>query len=235
MARRPRFPFSDFPLHVVQRGNDRHACFFSERDYRFYLKLLQESCAHCGVLVHAYVLMTNHVHLLLTPLAAGAVSKLMQSTGARYVRYVNRTTGRTGTLWEGRYRASLVESDRHLLAACRYIDLNPVRAGLVARVSDYRWSGYGALAGFRRDPLITPHCALEQLGVPVEPSYARWCAEGDSDADVSALRDATAGELAFGSDAFKRRVEAATLRPTSRRRPGFAARPKTRRAAYWEQ
>ena len=234
MARRPRFPISDSPLHVVQRGNDRRACFFSERDYRLYLKLLHESCVRCGVLVHAYVLMTNHVHLLLTPLAAGAVSRMMQLAGARYVRYVNRTTGRTGTLWEGRYRASLIESDRHLLAACRYIDLNPVRAGLVPRASDYRWSGYGALTGIRRDSLVTPHCALEQLGVPVQTSYARWCAEGDSDADVRGLRDATAGELAFGSDAFKQRIEAATLRPTSRRRSGFAPRAKGERVATWD-
>jgi putative transposase len=172
MSRRPRLLLTDLPLHVVQRGNDRQACFFNERDYGFYLESLAESCARYGVLVHAYVLMTNHVHLLLTPLAVGAVSKVMQSVGARYVRFVNLASARSGTLWEGRYHACLVACDQHLLAACRYIDLNPVRGGLVSRASDYRWSSYLALSGRRHDPLVTLHAVLDQLGRPRGPAYA---------------------------------------------------------------
>jgi putative transposase len=224
MSRRPRLLLTDLPLHVVQRGNDRQACFFNERDYGFYLESLAESCARYGVLVHAYVLMTNHVHLLLTPLAVGAVSKVMQSVGARYVRFVNLASARSGTLWEGRYHACLVACDQHLLAACRYIDLNPVRGGLVSRASDYRWSSYLALSGRRHDPLVTPHAVLDQLGRPRGPAYARWCEEGDRDNDLFGLRKATAGELAFGSDAFKTYIEATASRAMFAKPPGFPPR-----------
>jgi len=228
MARRPRFPISDLPFHVVHRGNDRHRCFFSERDYAVYLKMLTDACRNYGVLVHAYALMTNHVHLLVTPRATNAMSRTMQSVGARYVRYVNRAMSRTGTLWEGRYRACLVECDHHLLAACRYIDLNPVRAGLVARPSEYRWTSYLTLVGARHDPLITPHPALEVLGAPRGEAYARWCASGDSDTDLSELRRATVEELAFGTHAFKSQVEMQTGRATFRKPTGVqATRPRT--------
>jgi putative transposase len=140
-----------------------------------YLSALADACVSYGVFVDAYVLMTNHVDLLVTPVVPGALSRVMQSTGARYVRYVNRAFDRTGTLWEGRYHACLVACDQHALAVCRYIDLNPVRASLVQRVSDYRWSSYLALAGVRKDPLVTPHSVLDQLGTPRGPAYARWC------------------------------------------------------------
>ena len=224
MSRRPRLAVTDLPLHVVQRGNDRCTCFFQERDYRVYLEALYEACTRYGVLVHAYVLMTNQVHLLVTPRVQGAVSKAMQSVGARYMRYVNRSMARTGTLWEGRYRACLVACDQHMLAACRYIDLNPVRAGLVQRVSEYRWSSYRALAGLSRDRLVTPHAVLEQLGTPHDTAYARWCAEGDRAADVDGLREATAQELAFGSTAFKSAIEATTSRAMFAKPPGFPRR-----------
>jgi putative transposase len=224
MARRPRFPLIDFPFHVVQRGNDRHTCFFGERDYAVYLKALAEACRHYGLVVHAYVLMTNHVHLLVTPRAVDSISRTMQSVGARYVRYVNKSSSRTGTLWEGRYRACLIECDEHVLAACRYIDLNPVRAGLVARPADYRWSSYLALVGARWDPLVAPHAVLDALGRPRDEAYASWCRQGDRDEDVSELRRATNEELAFGTRQFKARVERQTGRATSRKPTGFAAR-----------
>lgn len=220
MPRRPRFLLTDLPLHVVQRGNDRQPCFFSERDFHVYLKALADASVRYRVLVHAYALMTNHVHLLVTPLAVGGVSKLMQSLGARYVKHVNETSERTGTLWEGRYKACLVARDQHVLAACRYIDLNPVRAGMVERPCDYRWSSYSALAGLRADCLVTPHASLEQLGSPSGPGYVRWCAEGIRDDDLERLRDATGRELAFGSNAFRAEIEAMTARPTFVRTPG---------------
>ena len=220
MPRRPRFALTDIPLHVVQRGNDRRPCFFRERDYRVYLKTLTELAPHHRVLVHAYVLMTNHVHLLLTPLVPGGVSKLMQTLGSRYVKYVNAAAERTGTLWEGRYKACLVARDEHVLVACRYIDLNPVRAGIARHPADYRWSSYGALAERRVDSLITRHAALDQLGMAGGSDYARWCDEIVRDEEIERIREATGRELAFGSDAFKADIETLTSRAAARRRPG---------------
>ena len=148
----------------------------------------------------------------------------MQSIGARYVRYVNESSQRTGTLWEGRYRACLVACDRHVLAARRYIDLNPVRAAMVERAADYPWSSYLSLVGERPNRLLTPHGALEQLGTPHAAAYARWCAEGDRDSDLIDLRKATAGELAFGSDAFKTQIETMTSRAAFEKPRGFPPR-----------
>jgi putative transposase len=220
MPRRPRFAITDVPLHVVQRGNARRPCFFSEADYRVYLKLLTElSCKH-DVLVHAFVLMTNHVHLLVTPRVVGGVSKLMQSLGSRYVKYVNGHLERCGTLWESRYKACLVACDQHVLAASRYIDLNPVRAGIVQHPADYRWSSYGAIAGYRHDVLVVPHPALQQLGAPGTIAYARWCEQAIEEDELKGLREATRLELAFGSEQFKTEIAAATSRATTRRRPG---------------
>ena len=219
MPRRPRYQLTDLPLHVVQRGNDRRACFFAEGDFRFYLELLGDAAARHHVLVHAYVLMTNHVHLLLTPLAPGGISKVMQSVGSRYVKAINKASNKVGTLWESRYKACLVAHDAHVLAACRYIDLNPVRAQMVRHPREYRWSSYGALTGTRADALVTPHAALEQLGSSPE-AYARWCEAGSDPLELERLRQATEHELAFGSDAFKRRIEAMSDRATVTRPPG---------------
>ena len=202
MARRPRLPLVDLPLHIVQRGNDRRRCFFEDGDYRFYLRWLAEAAARYRVSVHAYVLMTNHVHILATPLVAGGISRMMQSVGSRYVKHVNVRTGRIGTLWESRYKACLVERDAHLLAACRYIDLNPVRAGIVERPEEYCWSSYSA---------------LDQLGTPRGSAYARWCGQGVADWELDGIREATAREIAFGSNAFKAQIASLMLRdPTAR-------------------
>ena len=219
MPRRPRYQLTDFPLHVVQRGNDRRACFFDERDFRFYLQLLGEAAVRHRVLVHAYALMTNHVHLLLTPLVPGGISKVMQLVGSRYVKAINKASNKVGTLWESRYKACLVAQDRHVLAACRYIDLNPVRAQMVEHPRDYRWSSYGALVGTRVDVLVTPHAALEQLGSS-PTAYARWCEAGSDYSELDRLRQATEHELAFGSDAFKEKIESMSARATVARPPG---------------
>lgn len=223
MPRRPRFAVTGWPLHVVQRGNDRGACFFADADYRVYLKALCEAVTHYGVAVHAYVLMTNHVHLLATPFEVGAISRAMQSVGARYVAYVNGKYRRTGTLWEGRYKACLVEDDRHVLAACRYIDLNPVRAGIVSDPAVYRFSSYAGLAGLRDDALLVPHGALDILPDAPGPGYARWCGESVREDETNALRRATASELVYGGDVFKRRIEAVANRPTTPKLRGRAA------------
>ncbi|MCA1854190.1 MAG: transposase [Beggiatoa sp.] len=130
MVRLPRLSLASIPQHVIQRGNNRQACFYADEDYRFYLECLGEAARKYRVSVHAYVLMTNHVHLLMTPTSAAGMSQVMQTLGRRYVRYINYTYRRSGTLWEGRYHASLVQGDRYLLTCYRYIELNPVRANI---------------------------------------------------------------------------------------------------------
>ena len=142
MARKPRFNLPGVPQHVIQRGNNRESCFFDAEDYRCYLDALGHASKQCGCAVHAYILMTNHVHLLVTQERRDGVSAMMQSLGRRYVRYINDRHRRTGTLWEGRYKAALVDSERYLLACYRYIELNPVRAGMVELPGRYPWSSY---------------------------------------------------------------------------------------------
>ncbi len=138
MARLPRLVLPGQPHHVIQRGNNRSAIFFNEADYHFYLECLGAAIATYKAEIHAYVLMTNHVHLLVTPSSGEAIGRVMQSVGRRYVRYVNTVYRRTGTLWEGRFRSSLIDSDRYLFTCMRYIELNPVRAGIAGSPQDYR-------------------------------------------------------------------------------------------------
>jgi putative transposase len=142
MARQLRFDIAGNPQHVIQRGNNREACFFAEADYAAYLHWLHEGAQHHGVAIHAYCLMTNHVHLLVTPESAGAVSRLMQHVGRHYVNYANKVYRRSGTLWEGRFKSCLVDSEAYLLKLYQYIEYNPVRAGMVVHPEDYRWSSY---------------------------------------------------------------------------------------------
>ena len=157
MPRRPRIHLPGLPLHVVQRGHNRDACFFTEEDYLAYQGWLAEALRKTGCQLHAYVLMTNHVHLLLTPPTAEAVSQLVISLGRRYVQYINKTYRRTGTLWDSRYKSSLVHADDYLLLCQRYIELNPVRAGMADDPAHYRWSSYRANGLGQPDGLLTPH------------------------------------------------------------------------------
>ena len=142
MPRRPRMYLPEMPYHVVQRGNNRDATFFSETDYQFYLECLYSASIRYGVRIHAYVLMTNHVHILMTPELEDSVSLVMQSIGRRYVQYINKLYRRTGTLWEGRHKASLVDTDNYLLTVSRYIEMNPVAANMVQHPSEYQWTSY---------------------------------------------------------------------------------------------
>jgi len=157
MPRRPRVHLAGLPLHIVQRGHNRDACFFTDEDCQAYKEWLGEALTATGCQLHAYVLMTNHVHLLLTPPAPEAVSRLMISLGRRYVQYINRTYRRTGTLWDSRYKSSLVQEEHYLLLCQRYIELNPVRAGMVEDPAHYRWSSYRANGLGQPDRLLTPH------------------------------------------------------------------------------
>lgn len=165
MPRRPRILLPDYPLHIVQRGINREPCFFAEEDYQCYLHWLEEAAHDCSCDVHAYVLMTNHVHLLLTPAVSGAPSRLMQSLGRRYVQYTNRYYRRTGSLWEGRYKSSVVQAESYLLACMRYIELNPVRAEMVGDPGGYRWSSYRANGLGLPDARLTPHPLYQELDV----------------------------------------------------------------------
>ncbi len=217
MPRLPRFNVANVAQHVVQRGNNRCACFFGDDDYAAYLEWLDEAAAVHHVAVHAYALMTNHVHLLVTPMEPGAVSAMMQMLGRRYVRYVNRAHGRSGTLWEGRFKACVVDTERYVLTAYRYIDLNPVRAGMVVDPGAYRWSSYAANVGVRGDRLLTTHACFRALGTTAPQRAERYrvlCGEALDPQEVAEFRAMSRKELAFGSDRFKDDVEVAAARRT---------------------
>lgn len=174
MPRPIRYDVVGVPQHVIQRGVNRQRTFFSRRDCHRYLGWLARAARDCACDVHAYVLMTNHVHLLVTPHLPMAIAELMQSLGRRYVPYVNHVRGRTGTLWEGRYKASLVATGSYLWACYRYIELNPVRAGLVRHPADFRGSSYRANALGEPDALVTPHAAYFALGRDAEERRAAY-------------------------------------------------------------
>lgn len=164
MARHGRYFLPDQPLHVIQRGNNRSAIFFDIEDYEHYRDWLAGAAVEYGCLIHAYVLMTNHVHLLVTPERAESLPRAMQSLGRRYVRAINAARRRSGTLWEGRYRAAPIDSEAYFLACCRYIELNPVRARMVAHPADYRWSSYRAHAHGAADALVSDRPLYHALG-----------------------------------------------------------------------
>ncbi len=164
MPRRPRIRLDGMPLHIVQRGHNREACFFCEEDYQSYLHWLGEALTKARAQLHAYALMTNHVHLLVTPSSGKSVPQLIMSLGRRYVQYVNRTYRRTGTLWDSRYKSSLIDADSYLLSCMRYIELNPVRAAMVDDPAHYRWNSYRSNALGRVNERLTPHPVLLALG-----------------------------------------------------------------------
>jgi len=225
MSRRPRLDIPGIAQHVIQRGNDRRPCFFRDSDYLRYLRALRELSVreHCAV--HAYVLMTNHVHLLVTPGAAGQLSRLMQSLGRRYVRYVNDRYHRTGTLWEGRFKASLVDSDRYLLSCYRYIELNPVRARMVAAPGDYRWSSYRANAFGARDPVVRAHpnyLALGEDAATRREAYRMLVEGAIAEQDLLAIRSHLQRQHALGTEDFRAAIEAQSGR---RAGPGKIGRP----------
>lgn len=205
MARLPRLTLPGYPHHVIQRGNNRQAIFVSKADYQTLLDLLMENANKFDVAIHAYVLMSNHFHLLVTPQTAEGLPQMMQAVGRRYVRGFNNAQKRSGTLWEGRYRSTLIQSERYLLACMAYIDLNPVRAGLVAQARDYPWSSFGHYTGQRIDKLITPHALLWELGnTPFarEAAYAELVQSGVSAAQQKALTDSALSGWALGDPGF---------------------------------
>jgi putative transposase len=223
VPRQPRYRLPGHPQHVVQRGNDRQRAFFTPADYGRYREFLSLACAEHGCAIHAYVLMTNHVHLLVTPVSEDGLPRVMQSVGRRYVRHVNDTYGRTGTLWEGRYKACLVQSDLHLLACYRYIELNPVRAGIVQSPAAYRHSSFSHNALGRADPLVTPHATYLALGTDAaarRASYRSAFRGGVDTAQTSEIRRATAGCRPYGTEQFMDDIARRLGRDVRPGRPG---------------
>ncbi len=226
MARLPRIDLAGVPQHLIQRGNNRQACFFADIDYRVYLEALTKAATKYGCAVHAYVLMTNHVHLLVTGDQLGALGRMMQSVGRRYVRYINSTYQRSGTLWEGRYKSSLIDTQRYLMTCYRYIELNPVRARMVPGPGEYRWSSYHANALGAVDDLITPHAVYKSLGSAAAVRQAAYRQLFDSAVDpddVAAIRAHVNQGRVLGSSRFQSQVEAQLNRRVAARGPG---RPK---------
>ena len=205
MARLPRLTLAGYPHHVIQRGNNRQPIFSTAADYTRLLALMDESAKKFEVDVHAYVLMGNHFHLLATPHTDTGLPLMMQAVGRGYVRYFNQLQSRSGTLWEGRYRSTLIQTDRHLLPCMAYIDLNPVRAGLVAEAKDYPWSSHGHYVGLRADKLITPHPLFWALGnTPFgrEAAYAEMVRSGISTEQQAALTGSVLSGWALGDEYF---------------------------------
>jgi putative transposase len=226
MPRQPRLVLPGVALHIIQRGNNRGPCFVDESDYRLYLLHLRELASKFECVVHAYCLMTNHVHLLMTPPSTAACAALMRDLGQRYVQYFNRHHDRSGTLWEGRFRSCVAETTIYVLACYRYIELNPERAGMVDHVSGYRWSSYAGNSGSRSDPLLTPHEEYLALGsddAPRRAAYLGLFDQGLKASVVDAIREATNGGYPLGSDAFRRGIPTANPR---RIEPGRPGRPK---------
>ncbi len=226
MARLPRLTVPGYPHHLIQRGNNRQAIFIDAVDCARYLAELGELAPLHGLAVHAYVLMPNHVHLVVTPAERDTLARLMQALGRRYVRHFNDRHRRTGTLWEGRYRSTVVESDRYLLACMRYVEMNPVRASLVSEPAQYRWSSHGHHAGSRVDPLIREHAVYWALGnTPFERqiAYRRLFEQGAGPGEVDAIRYATHHGWALGKESFASSVSQAEGR---RAAPARVGRPR---------
>lgn len=215
MARQPRFMLPNQSQHIIQRGVNRCSIFTDNEDYQLYLTKLAQACERFGCKVHSYVLMHNHVHLLLTPLARTSISRVMQSLGRNYVQYFNYKYNRTGTLLEGRYKASLLDAEQYLLTCHRYIELNPVRAGIVLHPVEYPWSSYHRNALGDHDKLISEHITYHRLGTTTTTRQAAYQSLFDEPIDevtLKQIRDNTNNAWILGDDRFRTEIEALTKR-----------------------
>jgi len=225
LARAPRLVLADQAHHVIQRGANRQAIFFGDADRRFFLDRLGVALAKEGCALHAYVLMTNHIHLLVTPRSDDGVGRLMQSLGRSYVGHVNRAQGRTGSLWEGRFKSTILDTDRYLMACHHYIEANPLRTAMVAHPREHRWSSWGHNGDGRLDPLIIEHELYRALGDTAadrRQAYRRQFAEGLPAELVETLRDAAQRGWVPGRDKFREQIERALGRRAS---PPVRGRP----------
>jgi putative transposase len=227
MARLPRLSVPGYPHHVIQRGNNRQPVFVSEADRKVFLDILRDSAFQNSVAVHAYVLMVNHFHLLVTPSSAEALPRFMQALGRAYVRYFNGSHERSGTLWEGRYRAALLQPEPYVLACMVLMDLNPVRGGLVGHADDYAWSSHGHYAGLRVDKCVTPHALVWGLGnTPFarETRYRELVQQGLPAQLQSELVASALGGWALGDLEFLGSLQQRHPRRLSRAAPGRPSR-----------
>lgn len=223
MARLSRLTLAGYPHHIIQRGNNRQPIFLSAADDQMMLALLDENAKKFGVALHAYVLMSNHFHLLATPATAEGLPQMMQAVGRRYVRYFNDSQGRTGTLWEGRYRSTVLDADAYLLACMVYFDLNPVRDGSVSQARDYPWSSHGHYVGLRADRLLTPHPLLWALGnTPFarEAAYAGLVEAGITPEQQQALTESALSGWALGDEKFVTDLQKRTERRVQKNQAG---------------
>ena len=211
MPRYPRLFLPNVPLHIVQRGHDRQPTFVEHADYRYFLDNLEEMRTELRIRVYGYCLMTNHVHLIVAPgTDTQTVSKMLKVLAGRQTRYVNRIEKRSGTLWEGRFKASLIDSENYLLACYRYVDLNPVRASMVELPEDYPWSSYRSHAGLSDTTPIDPSAAYSALGITADErcrAYRAFVAEGIYDQELDQIRTAAKRNQIIGTDRFRRQIE----------------------------
>jgi len=217
MPRLPRYVLPGQPQHVIQRGNNRCPIFIADEDYGCFRHYLQEACLRHGCHVHAYVFMTNHIHLLMTPDHDNSIGKVMQSLGRRYVQYFNTTYQRTGTLWEGRYKATIIDTEAYLFTCSRYIELNPVRANMVSHPGEYRWSSYHVNALGKPDRLVEHHEQYLALGTTdsaQQEAYRSLFQAHIDDKTLEEIRQATQKGWALGNDRFKDMIEQQLWRRT---------------------
>jgi putative transposase len=215
MPRKPRFYQPGLPVHVFQRGHNKEPVFFENKDYWVYLRFLKESAETCGCLIHAYVLMTNHVHLLVTPETSTAISSLFQSVGRHFVPYINKTYQLRGSLWEGRHKGNIIESEAYLLSCMRYIEMNPVRAGMVDHPAKYRWSSYAANAQGVDNAIIKVHEQYLVLGKTPEArqaGYRGFFEIKTDDNELEIIRASLYSGTPLGHDRFKKMIEVMTGR-----------------------
>ncbi len=223
MPRRARLLLPGVALHLIQRGNNRSPCFFAEEDYLFYLEHLADQAKKHDCAIHAWCLMTNHVHLLLTPAKPENASLLMKGLGQRYVQYVNRTYRRSGTLWEGRFRSCMAQEEHYVLACYRYIEMNPVRAAIVKHPAEYRWSSYRANAQGEHSALVRRHLLYQALGDTEEAralAYRALFRHQLESGLIDQIRSATNGNYALGSSRFAAEVESVLGQRGARGQPG---------------
>jgi putative transposase len=226
MPRRPRITIPGVPVHLIQRGNNGQACFFTNEDYRNYLHWLKEYARKSECAVHAYVLMNDHVHLLVTPSRKSSIGTLMKCLGQRYVQYINRTYQRSGTLWEGRFRSCIAEQERYLLICQKYIELNPVRAGIVGHPGEYYWSSYRANAQGEASELLDYHLLYQDLGRTCTERLAAYRELFRSPLESgieNEIRNATNGNYGLGDEQFIAEIESVLGRQIT---PGKPGRPK---------
>ncbi len=210
MPRKPRFFLPGIPVHIVQRGYSLEPVFFEDDDYRAYLDWMSEAAQRYHCTLHAYVLMTNHVHILATPQDKKGISRMMQYIGRHYVPYINATYGASGSIWEGRYKASLINDEHYLFTCMRYIELNPVRANLARSPGHYRWSSYRTNAQGKTDELITTHPLYAALGrnrAARQKAYKALFKAPVDDADLKDIRDALQTGTPLGNTHFRKKIE----------------------------